>query len=48
MSEATRKRVLACGDKRTLDRWIDRAVTAASLKDIFGAAVKPGRKPAAR
>lgn len=48
VSAATRKRVLACDDKHTLDRWIDRAVTATALKDVFGApaAARPKRKPA--
>ncbi|MFO0610393.1 MAG: hypothetical protein U0324_44950 [Polyangiales bacterium] len=36
VSAATRKRVLACDDKRSLDRWIDRAATATTLRAVFG------------
>jgi hypothetical protein len=31
-----RQRVLACTDTRQLETWIDRAVTAASVQDVFG------------
>jgi len=49
VSAATRESVLACDDKRTLDRWLDRAVTAAALKDVFGpTAPRAKRKSAAR
>ena len=33
--EATRARVLACADGATLDAWLDRAVTAATLAEVF-------------
>ena len=49
VSAATRKSVLACDDKRTLDRWLDRAAIAAALEDVFGpAATRAKRRPAAR
>ena len=50
VSAATRKRVLACGDKRTLNRWLDRAATATTLKDVFGTATaaRPKRRAAAK
>ena len=47
VSAATRKRVLACDDKRTLDRWLDRAVTAPSLRAVFDVA-RPKRKAPAK
>ncbi len=47
VSAATRKRVLACGDKRTLDRWIDRAATATTLEAVFGATARAKRKTTA-
>ena len=34
-SDAQRERILACKDLPTLERWIERAVTAATLDVIF-------------
>jgi hypothetical protein len=31
-----RRRVLSCADSRQLEIWVDRAVTAASIDDVFG------------
>ena len=31
-----RQQVLACTDSRQLETWIDRAVTATSVQDVFG------------
>ena len=36
VSEARRDRVLACTDAGMLDDWIDRALQASSLEDVFG------------
>ena len=47
VSAATRRRVLACDDKRTLDRWIDRAVTATTLEAVFGTTARAKRKTTA-
>ncbi|MFO0604999.1 MAG: hypothetical protein U0324_17585 [Polyangiales bacterium] len=44
VSAATRKRVLACDDKRTLDRWIDRAATATTLEAVFGTAATRAKR----
>lgn len=33
--EATARRVLECTDSETLDRWLDRAVTAAHVEELF-------------
>lgn len=35
VDDATRDRVTACTDPATLDRWIARAVTAATLDHVF-------------
>ncbi|MFB4319736.1 hypothetical protein [Actinomadura sp. 21ATH] len=34
-SEADRTRIQACTDKDQLDRWLDRAVTAETVDEIF-------------
>ncbi|MFG2642531.1 hypothetical protein ACGFYP_16375 [Streptomyces sp. NPDC048370] len=33
--EATAGRVLECTDSETLDQWLDRAVTAAHVEELF-------------
>ncbi|MHB1846070.1 MAG: hypothetical protein ACYCWW_14690 [Deltaproteobacteria bacterium] len=35
-SGEARKRILACRDLATLDRWITRAVKAKTLAEVFG------------
>lgn len=35
VDENARARVQACTDASTLDRWVTRAVTAATLDDVF-------------
>jgi hypothetical protein len=35
VDDASRQRILGCGDVGTLERWFDRAVTATRLSDIL-------------
>ena len=35
VSDEQRERISACTDLETLDRWLDRAVTAASADELF-------------
>lgn len=37
VDEATRERVLSCTDSATLDAWLDRAATATTAAEVFGA-----------
>lgn len=37
LPDEIRERVLACSDNRQLETWGDRAATAISLDDVFGA-----------
>jgi hypothetical protein len=50
VSDGERAAVLACGDLKTLDRWITRAATCTTAADVFAAPQRKARRalPAAR